>query len=163
MHVQPPRGLTETLRLHISSEMRWMCSQRTRSADIGFDGSSDLSVPVASSASDDVVGIHPAWRDNRPHPSSPRSRRWRCCRSRSARSRARRGACASAPRRRRARCRRRAAGRPRRKPARRVRSAPDRRRRYRRSVTVKPRVSMARDRRSRNGLSSSTIRSERSA
>src|SRR6267154_4777026 len=30
-------------------------------------------------------------------------------------------------------------------------------------VTVKPRVSMARDRRSRNGLSSSTIRSERSA
>src|SRR6266849_1060139 len=92
-----------------------MCSQRTRSADIGLCGGSDFSVPLASKAattSSASAGFE---------------------RSSTAKAGGALPICA--------------------KPSDTLSQ----------DVTVKPRVSMARDRRSRNGLSSSTIRSERSA
>ena len=43
------RAVSETLRSQ-SSKMRWMCSQRTRSADIGSSGGSGVSPSSANSA-----------------------------------------------------------------------------------------------------------------
>ena len=61
-----------------------MCSQRTRSADIGFSGGGALRRAGASSASSRRRRRR-AWPGSRRRRASRPSRRWRYCRSRSAR------------------------------------------------------------------------------
>ena len=160
MHVEPARGFRDVAVAHLVDALDVLPAHAIRRHRIVRQFR--LLGAAGQQRGDDVVGIGGLRRDNRPRPSSPRSPRWRCCRSRSARWRAHRAACASAPTPRRGRCRRRAASRPPRRPAPALPICASPSETLSQEVTVKPRVSIARDRRSRNGLSSSTISSERS-
>ncbi len=62
------RAVSETLRSQ-SSYTRWICSQRTRSADIGFSGGGAFSPATARQRRVDVIGVDGLWRDNRPRPA----------------------------------------------------------------------------------------------